>query len=99
MSAAGRRYDIDNLRNIAVLLLIVFHTARLFDADPWHMKDLNAYLAAEIVIDVINQWHMPLFFVLSGMAAFFAFRRRSAKEYAAERVTRLLVPLLFGILI
>ena len=89
MNPVSRRYDIDNLRNIAVLLLILFHTARLFDAEPWHMKDANIYVAAEVLIDVMNQWHMPLFFLLSGMSALFAFRRRSAGEYAASVSARI----------
>ena len=93
----ARQYYVDNLRNVAVLLLIVFHTARLFDAEPWHMKDAGTYALADDVNDIINQWHMPLFFLLTGMAACFAFPRRGAAGYAGERVLRLFVPLVFGI--
>ncbi|HZP20967.1 MAG TPA: acyltransferase family protein [Bauldia sp.] len=98
-NAAPRRFYIDNLRNIAVLLLIVFHTARLFDAESWHMKDVASYQLAGVVIDVINQWHMPLFFLLTGMAAFLAVPRRGAGGFVRERVFRLFIPLLFGILV
>jgi fucose 4-O-acetylase-like acetyltransferase len=43
-------------------------------------------------------WHMPLFFLISGSAAYFALAFRKAGEYLRERVTRLFVPLIFGIL-
>ena len=34
-----RRYDLDALRVLAVLLLIVFHSARVFDVfDPFYVK-------------------------------------------------------------
>ena len=35
-----RRYDIDWLRVLAVLLLFPFHTARIFDTmNPWYVKN------------------------------------------------------------
>lgn len=43
-------------------------------------------------------WHMPLLFVLSGAGTWFALGSRTAREYARERVFRLFVPLVCGIL-
>jgi glucans biosynthesis protein C len=94
--AAPRRHDLDHLRNIAVLLLIVFHTARLFDAEDWHIKDAGRYLAADLVVRFLNQWQMALLFLLAGMAMHFALRSKSLPGFARERVSRLLVPLLAG---
>ena len=37
--------------------------------------------------------------MLAGAASWFAFGRRTAREYRAERVKRLLVPLLFGLVV
>ena len=42
---------------------------------------------------------MPLLFFLAGCSTYFALRKRSGGEFAWERVKRLLVPLVFGILI
>lgn len=88
--------DIDHLRNAAVLLLIVFHTARLFDAEDWHIKDAGRYLAADLVVRGLNLMSMPLLFLLAGASIAFSMRTRSLGEFAMERVTRLLVPLLAG---
>lgn len=94
--AVSRRMDIDHLRNAAVLLLIVFHTARLFDAEDWHIKDAGRYLAADLVVRGLNLMSMPLLFLLAGASIAFSLRTRSLGGFAAERVTRLLVPLLAG---
>ena len=34
-----RRYDIDWLRIIAVLLVFIYHCSRFFDEREWHVKN------------------------------------------------------------
>ncbi|MEO1089923.1 MAG: acyltransferase family protein [Pseudomonadota bacterium] len=98
--ASARRYDVDALRALAVLLLIVFHTARLFDSEPWHIKDMAApYWPADLIVRLLNLWQMPLLFLLAGMSAAWALQRRSSGGFALERAARLLVPLLIGMVL
>ncbi|BBK43446.1 acyltransferase [Allostella vacuolata] len=95
--SGGRRHDVDSLRALAVLLLIPFHTARLFDGQSWHMKDAGApFPAAETLLRAIGLWQMPLLFLLAGMAAAWALERRDAGRFLRERAARLLLPLAFG---
>jgi peptidoglycan/LPS O-acetylase OafA/YrhL len=47
----------------------------------------------------LSLWHMPLLFLLAGAATYLALGRRSRKEYAGERLRRLAVPFIFGILV
>ncbi|WP_170216597.1 acyltransferase family protein [Allostella humosa] len=90
----------DNLRAVAVLLLIPFHTARLFDGQPWHMKDATApYWLAEFTLRLIGLWQMPLLFLLAGMAAAWALERRGPRAFLHARAARLLLPLAFGMLV
>ncbi|GAB5467209.1 MAG: acyltransferase family protein [Rhodospirillales bacterium] len=97
-SSHHRRHDVDALRLLAVLLLVPFHTARLFDAEPWHMKDLDApYWAADFLIRSLNVAQMSLLFLLAGMSAAWALQRRSPGAFLKERAARLLLPLLIGI--
>ncbi len=42
---------------------------------------------------------MPLFFILSGLSAFYALGHRTASGYIRERFFRLVVPLVFGIFV
>lgn len=51
------------------------------------------------VIGFLGQWHMPLLFLLAGASTRFALGFRSGGQYARERFTRLVVPLLFGVLV
>jgi glucans biosynthesis protein C len=94
-----RRHDIDSLRNLLVLLLLPFHTARLFDAEPWHVKDAGGSFAADLLVMLMNQWHMPALFLLAGMSACYALERRGPGVFVRERGRRLLVPLVFGMLV
>jgi peptidoglycan/LPS O-acetylase OafA/YrhL len=98
---SGRRHDLDWLRVLAVLALIPFHSARVFDAfDNFYVKNpvKNGPLSWG-VIAFLSPWHMPLLFVLAGAATWFALEHRSARGYAVERIKRLLIPFLFGLLI
>lgn len=63
-SATGAcRLDIDNPRNLAVFALILFHTARLFNNEAWHFKDAQIVPWADWIVRVINEPHLPLFFL------------------------------------
>ena len=97
----ARVYFIDWLRVLAVLLLFPFHVLRVFNTadDPFYVK---ADVLSQTVTDVlwfISVWHMPLLFFLAGCSTYYALRTRRPGEYAFERVSRLLVPLVFGIFI
>ena len=91
-----RRYDLDWLRVFAVLILLCFHSARPFDEWGWHIKNETVSGFITNILEFINIWHMPLFFLLSGSAAWFAQSLRPERSFAKERVKRLFIPLVFG---
>jgi glucans biosynthesis protein C len=96
-----RRHDLDALRVLAVLLLIPFHSARVFDVfDPFYVKSPRTSDGLSwAVVAFLNQWHMSLLFVLAGAATWLALGHRGPKGYVRERTRRLLVPFLFGVLL
>jgi peptidoglycan/LPS O-acetylase OafA/YrhL len=94
-----RLLHIDHLRNGVILGLILFHTARLFDSEAWHIKDAGRFQAAELLIAAFNVVQMPLLFFLAGMTAFHSLGNRGAWRFARERLVRLLLPLVVGILL
>ncbi|WHY83870.1 acyltransferase family protein [Neobacillus novalis] len=94
-----RRYDIDWLRNFAILLLFPFHSARVFDHwDPFYVKNETLSWGLSWFISVANLWFMPLLFWLAGSASWYALRVKSTSFFLKERSNRLLIPLLFGVL-
>lgn len=96
-SAAARQHHIDNLRNLAVLALILFHTARLFDSEAWQIKDAASYPWADLVVRFFNPWQMPLLFLLAGASATYSLRKREVGVFIGERANRLMVTLAAGI--
>ena len=95
-----RRNEIDWIRNIGVLLLFVFHTACIFTYyEPWYIwSDSKSWLATIIFI-VCIPWHMPILFFLAGASTRFSLGSRSSKKYILERVKKLLIPFILGMLI
>ena len=96
-----RRYDLDWLRVLGVLLLIPFHVALIFVLEPYTIMYIRDVTNSRVLADVtgfIHMWHMPMLFMISGAATYYALGFRSAVGYIRERFLRLFVPLLFGIL-
>jgi peptidoglycan/LPS O-acetylase OafA/YrhL len=91
-----RRYDIDWLRALGMLMVFFFHCARFFDADGWHAKSGEVSYGMSVFVAVVAQWIMPLFFVLSGISSYYALNHQSGRPYLSARVKRLLVPLAVG---
>lgn len=106
---APRLYAIDWLRLIAVFAVFLFHIAHIFDLagqanDITHdpapsVRDSETSVALSVFAFFVYQWVMPVIFVLAGMTAWFSLRSRKGRRYVRERLSRLLVPFLFGSLI
>jgi glucan biosynthesis protein C len=95
----SRQYYLDWLRAGAMFLLVFFHTGRLFNFDPWHIKNASENFAIHVFTRVLDVWLMPLFFIVAGAAVWFSLGRRTSWQFSRERVFRLLVPLIFGMLV
>jgi fucose 4-O-acetylase-like acetyltransferase len=97
MAAAERRPDLDWLRVGAVYLLLVFHSAKVFDRTPfYHLKNEDQSTALTVFTSAVHQWHMPLLFVLAGWSISPSLDGRTRHQFLRERRLRLLVPLAFG---
>ena len=96
-----RRWDIDWLRILAVVALLVpYHTFRVFDVlEDWYVKNDQSSTALNWFNYLGDAIGMQLLFLLAGAATWFALRRRSGGQYAWERVKRLLFPSVFSLLI
>ncbi len=94
-----RRYDLDWLRVLVFLLLIFYHVGMFFVPWEWHIKNNRLYEWLEYPMLFVNQWRLPILFVISGMGTSYALAKRTGKQFAAERLKRLLIPLTAGILL
>ncbi|WP_324676643.1 acyltransferase family protein [Hymenobacter sp. GOD-10R] len=98
-STEARRYDLDWLRVLAFGLLIFYHTGMVFVGWQFHLMSQVSSPVLELPMEFLNQWRMPLLFVISGVGVTFALGRRKAGQFIGERLQRLLLPLAFGMLV
>ena len=96
ISESRRYYYIDWLRVFAILVVFLFHNARFFDFEDWHVKNAETSLGFTIFIVFTAQWIMPLFFILSGLSTYYAMRFQTIGKYVWSKVLRLVVPLTAG---
>ena len=89
-----RRYDIDGMRILAMLMVFLFHCARFFGGGGWHLKNPGEEsLIATLFIGLLDLWIMPLFFLLSGAGSWYALASKTPGQYLLEKVKRILIPL------
>jgi peptidoglycan/LPS O-acetylase OafA/YrhL len=95
-----RRLYIDNIRSICILLLFPYHTFMIYNAfgEGFYVKGPNIPLTTGFMF-AIGPWFMPLLFVVAGVSSFCALQKRKPSQYIKERVLRLLIPLIAGVLL
>ncbi|SEK93168.1 Surface polysaccharide O-acyltransferase, integral membrane enzyme [Aquimarina amphilecti] len=94
-----RRYDLDWLRVIVFGLLIFYHVGMFFVPWGWHIKNNEISEGMRWPMLFLNQWRLPILFVISGMGTYYALSKRSIWKFNLERCLRLGVPLIFGMLV
>lgn len=97
----NRKYYIDNLRWLAILLLFPFHAAQIWSGGEysgfyiWSHTDTVLYVFSTAVYP----WYMTLLFVIAGISCNYALQKRTYRQFMVERVQKLLVPFCFGVLV
>jgi hypothetical protein len=59
----------------------------------------EALLIPSIWNHISSFWRMPLLAAIAGISSHYALKKRNAGQYAKERINRLFVPLIFGMLL
>lgn len=94
-----RKHFIDNLRIFCILLLFPYHTGMIFNnfgqAFYVHGQALDGFT---LIAALIYPWWMTLLFTIAGISTAYALKKRSIKEYAKERINKLLIPVVVGII-
>ena len=95
-----RRHDIDNLRWGMILLLFPFHAALVFGGGEFggFFVWLGRNIFLHAFVTFVYPWFMSLLFVLAGVSAHYSLNKRTTAAFLSERVRKLLLPLLLGLL-
>ena len=95
----SRVHYIDNLRTSTVSLLIIYHIAMAYNT--WGEANYIFFGSVKPVASIvvfISPWFMPFMFLLAGIGAFYSLNKRNCASFIKERLIRLGIPLIFGLL-
>lgn len=93
----NRRYDLDWLKALAVVMVPIIHGGIIFSDTPYLIKNDETSLFVSAVVILIGMPLMPLFFMISGKSICFALDSKKPKEFIRSRIVRLIVPYVFGL--
>lgn len=94
--SSARRHDLDWVRVIAFGLLIFYHIGMAYVPWGWHVKSPYGSAAWELPMLAVNPWRLAILFFISGVAVRFAMDKLGSVRFAASRLLRLGVPIVFG---
>src|SRR4030081_1776643 len=97
--APERRVDLDWVRIGAFGLLIFYHVGMLYVSWGFHIKSVHRITALGPLVLVLNPWRLALLFLVSGAATRFMLQKYRIGPLLRSRSTRLLIPLIFGMLV
>ncbi|MBC7922843.1 MAG: acyltransferase family protein [Ferruginibacter sp.] len=95
----NRLYYLDWLRVLAFGLLIPYHAGLIFVDWGFHIQNERLTEDLKLPMLFVNQWRLPLLFFISGVGTRLALNRRPPGVYVRDRLRRLLIPLIAGILL
>lgn len=70
-----------------------------FNTWDWHVKNSETTTWFNHWMVWLHYWRMPLLLFISGAGTYMALGKRSRGQFASERVRRLLIPVIFGMLV
>lgn len=94
-----RRADLDWLRVAAFGLLILYHSGMAWSGWSWHVTSPESIGCLREAMRFLNRWRMPLIFLVSGAAIMLALGTRPPGAFVTDRLKRLLLPLVFGMIV
>ena len=94
-----RRPDLDWLRVIAFGLLILYHAGMPWTGWSWHLDGNETLPWLAEAMRFTNRWRIPLIYMVAGGAIVLALGQRGVGAFIMDRLRRLLLPLVFGVLV
>lgn len=100
MESRERKYYLDNIRWMTVILVMVYHVVYIFNSQGVLSNfSVQGIELLDGFLYIVYPWFMTILFVVAGVCARHALCFRTPKEFIRNRFKRLLVPSVFVILL
>ncbi len=95
-----RRHYLDNIRTIAILLLFPYHTFMIWNnfGTKFYIWGGDNNIISSLIV-LAGPSFMPVLFVIAGMSARYSMIKRSTKEFIKDRVNKILIPFVCGMIL
>lgn len=96
-----RKYYIDNLRWLAILLLFPFHAAQIWSGGEYSGFYIWSHTSTVLYVfsTAMYPWYMTFLFAIAGMSCKYSLLKRTNKQFVVERIKKLVIPFFFGLLV
>lgn len=96
-----RKYYLDNIRWMTVLLVVVYHVFYIYNSVGVFggIGPFTEIQYQDAFMYVVYPWFMVLLFVIAGMSAAYSLENKTHKEFIKTRTTKLLVPSTLGLFV
>lgn len=95
-----RKHYLDNIRIIIILLLFPYHTFMIWNnfGTKFYIWGGNNNILSSLIV-LVSSWLMPVLFVIAGMSARYSLKKRNTKEFIMERIRKILIPFISGLIL
>ena len=95
-----RKYYLDNIRSLTVLLVIIYHAFYLFNGVgiPTGFSNGEGFWIYDAICTFVYPWFMVLLFLVAGVSARHSIEKHGKREFLRERVRKLIIPSTLGLL-
>ena len=94
-----RKYFMDNLRWLIILILFPYHTLIIYSGIGSYYFHVTNNTFADAFMLTFSSWFMQLLFAIAGIATFYSLKKRNPTQYLKERVSKLLIPMIAGVIL
>ena len=96
-----RKYYLDNLRSLTIILVMIYHAFYVFNGVglPTGLNVEVGFLPFDAFCTAVYPWFMVLLFCIAGITARYSINKRGRKLFIQERFRKLIIPSTLGLLV
>ncbi|MCI7790785.1 MAG: acyltransferase, partial [Lachnospiraceae bacterium] len=96
-----RKYYIDNIRWMTIVLVVVYHIIFMFNSIETSIVigPITQFHGQDVIQYLLYPWFMVILFLISGMCARYYLEKHTDREFIKARTRKLLVPSTMGVFV